>query len=985
MEEFIIAIREHFNIGYVPVAYKIKSQPQRDYYVIQESVTIAHTKAYASNFSPEEIKLVRLIEEYSDVNLMRKFSKNKKNVSSPNEFYKSSDKEMFDSHIRPYVERRIVQIIDILRNSEIRLFHKVDNLANVYLSDEIKIENQAAETVFNINRGKDKTRYHLSIFHQGNDISLYGKFGIIISNEPCRLILDKQLFYFDDIDGKKLQPFFIKQFIPIEQRAEKKWFEVFAQPAIKKYRVNTSGFEIKQLNPAKKASLTLQKNMNNKLVLVLQFHYGDRSFFPNYKAKDLVYFIERETSFYFEKLSHDIDWENDKLLAISQLGLEIDSFGNYCPSIFSTDIDFHNYELINWLNANTEAILKAGFIIEQNLDLEQFYLGKFNLNIKLQNIEKDWFDLYAVIEFDEFEIPFYKFKKHILHGNREFKLPNGKVFILPLEWFAKYADMMLFANSREKLIQLKAFHFNLIRERILETDKNILTSLKELANFNLPEKIDIPPAINAELRSYQKEGFFWMNLLQENNFGGCLADDMGLGKTLQTITLLSKIYNESSINLEIPNKNGQLSLFQTNAPIDTKTSKTKASLIVMPVSLIINWEKEFEKFNPKLKILKFVGSGRSKTVEVFDNYHIILASYGIVRNEFEMLRNYQFHYIILDESQYVKNSQSKVYKALLELNSSYKLVLTGTPIENSLTDLWSQMNFVNNGLLGSYNFFMKEYVKPIEKEQDLERQQKLQILIKPFIMRRTKELVAKDLPPVTEQILYCDMFEEQASFYEEEKSKVRNQILQNIEREGISNASFLAIQGLTRLRQIANHPILADEEKLFDSGKFDVVKNKLKTLISENHNVLIFSSFVKHLSLFEGYFKENNWKYSILTGKMSKEKRQIAIDNFQNDKETKLFLISIKAGGVGLNLTSADYVFILDPWWNPAVELQAINRAHRIGQDKNVFVYRFISNKTIEHKIRKLQEEKASLAEVFINSNNPFKDFDKEKLMDFFD
>ena len=983
MEEFIIAIREHFNIGYVPVAYKIKSQPQRDYYVIQEGVSLSQTKSYASNFSQEEIRLVRLIEEYSDVNLMRKFAKNKKNITSPNEFYKSIDKEMFDSHIRPYVERRVVQIIDILKNSEIRLFHKVDNLANIYLSDEIKIEKQAAETVFNINRGRDKTRYHLSIFHEEKDISLYGKFGIIISNEPCRLILDKQLFYFEDIDGKKLQPFFVKQHIPVEQRAEKKWFEIFAQPAIKKYRVNTSGFEIKQLNPAKKASLTLQKNMNNKLVLVLQFHYGERSFYPNYKAKDLVFFIERETSFYFEKLSHDVEWENDKLLKIKELELKADNFGNYTPTVFSDDIDFQNYEIVNWLNANTENIEKAGFILEQNFDLEQFYLGRFKLNIKLQNIEKDWFDIYAVIEFDGFEMPFYKFKKHILHGNREFALPNGKVFILPHEWFAKYKDIMLLAKSREKLIQLKMFHFNLIKERILETDKKILNSLKELVNFNLPEKIVIPTAINAELRSYQKEGFYWMNLLQENNFGGCLADDMGLGKTLQTITLLSNVYSKSTIGFDKVDKTGQLSLFQ--APEPASSEKKPASLIVMPVSLLINWEKEFEKFNPKLKILKFVGTGRSKTVEIFDNYHIILASYGIVRNEFEMLRDYQFHYIILDESQYVKNSQSKAYQALIELNSTHKLVLTGTPIENSLTDLWSQMNFVNNGLLGNYNFFVKEYVKPIEKEQDTERQEKLQLLIKPFIMRRTKENVAKDLPPVSEQVVYCDMFEEQASFYEEEKSKIRNQILQNIEREGVSKSSFLAIQGLTRLRQIANHPILADQEKELDSGKFDVVKNKLETLISEKHNVLIFSSFVKHLALFESYFNENNWKYSILTGEMSKEKRQKAIDNFQNDKETRLFLISIKAGGVGLNLTSADYVFILDPWWNPAVELQAINRAHRIGQDKNVFVYRFISNKTVEHKIRKLQEEKAALAEIFINSNNPFKDFDKEKLMDFFD
>jgi SNF2 family DNA or RNA helicase len=313
------------------------------------------------------------------------------------------------------------------------------------------------------------------------------------------------------------------------------------------------------------------------------------------------------------------------------------------------------------------------------------------------------------------------------------------------------------------------------------------------------------------------------------------------------------------------------------------------------------------------------------------------------------------------------------------------LVLTGTPIENSLTDLWSQMNFVNTGLLGNFNYFLEEFVKPIEKEHDIVKQEQLQILIKPFILRRKKEQVAKDLPPVNEQVIFCEMLDEQEKIYEQEKSKIRNEILLNIEKDGIAKASFLAIQGLTRLRQIANHPVLLDKEMKMDSGKFEIIKTNIETLISEKHNVLIFSSFVKHLSLLEDYFKAQNWNYSLLTGEMSKENRQKAIDSFQNNTENRLFLISIKAGGVGLNLTAADYVFILDPWWNPAVELQAINRAHRIGQDKNVFVYRFISLKTVEQKIRQLQEEKATLAEIFINSNNPFLNFDKEKLIEFFE
>jgi SNF2 family DNA or RNA helicase len=320
-----------------------------------------------------------------------------------------------------------------------------------------------------------------------------------------------------------------------------------------------------------------------------------------------------------------------------------------------------------------------------------------------------------------------------------------------------------------------------------------------------------------------------------------------------------------------------------------------------------------------------------------------------------------------------------LYKTVTRLKSDYKLVLTGTPVENSLTDLWTQLNFVNPGLLGDLSFFRREFAKPIEKEGDDEKEVKLRKIIQPFILRRTKEMVARDLPPVSEQTVFCDMTEEQFKLYDEEKSSVRNSILKNIESTGQEKSSIVVLQGLMKLRQISNHPIMAFEDYTAGSGKFETVLQDMESVISEGHKILVFSSFVKHLNLYAEELRKKRIRFSMLTG--ASVHRGKIVNSFQNDQENKIFLISLKAGGVGLNLTAADYVFILDPWWNPASEMQALNRAHRIGQDKSVFVYRYITSNSIEEKIVRLQEKKSKLAETFISSNNPLKDLDIQEIL----
>ena len=336
----------------------------------------------------------------------------------------------------------------------------------------------------------------------------------------------------------------------------------------------------------------------------------------------------------------------------------------------------------------------------------------------------------------------------------------------------------------------------------------------------------------------------------------------------------------------------------------------------------------------------------------------------------DLLKTFRFNYLILDESQAIKNPASGIAKAVMKLHAAHRLILTGTPLENSTLDLWSQMTFVNPGLLGTQSFFKKEYLIPIEKKNDADKKQRLYDHIKPFILRRHKSQVATDLPEKVESIQYGEMSAEQEAKYEEAKSYYRNLILEQMDSEGFSRSQMAVLQGLSKLRQLANHPQLVDEGYEGDSGKFQDIVHKLETAISEDHKILIFSQFVKHLTLLRQHLDKRKIRYAYLDG--ATKNRQYEVENFQTDPTLKLFLISLKAGGVGLNLTAADYVFILDPWWNPAIEAQAIDRAHRIGQEQTVFTYKFITKNTVEEKILALQRSKRQLADDLISSEEGF-------------
>lgn len=589
--------------------------------------------------------------------------------------------------------------------------------------------------------------------------------------------------------------------------------------------------------------------------------------------------------------------------------------------------------------------------------------------------KRDWFDIYATVQFGKFEIPFYQLKNNILSGKPEFELPDGSIAFIPRIWFSKYEDLFKLSSIKNKRIQLKKHHF-----RAIESEIKDQTEYQELKKLLKPEiaEIKIPEEINAELRDYQKIGFFWMKHLQDNGFGACLADDMGLGKTLQTICLLQ--YSKNSQKHETQKKesvkNRQLSIFDD---ISLQTKNLNASLIIMPVSLIHNWQNEIRKFSPGLSTLIYHGASRFKKRKLFYRSDIILSSYGTCANDIDFLEKQNFRYLVLDESQRVKNPKSVTYRAIRRINSEHKLILTGTPVQNKLTDLWAQMNLINPGLLKGMQFFEREFRLPIERYGNREKAQELKHLIKPFFLRRTKKEVEKDLPELSEQDIYCSMTEEQKKIYEKESAKIRHGLLSSSTSRKEKN-NILIIKALTKLRQLACHPRMTEENYMQESGKFTEITQNLETLINQEHKVLVFSSFVKHLNLLAEFLHKNNYEFSELYG--STGKRNNIIREFKSNPKKRVFLISVKAGSEGLNLTEADYVFIIDPWWNPKVEEQALSRAYRIGQDKNVMVYRFITTNTVEEKIRKLQTEKEKLSDDFISRNNPLEalsaeDFEK--------
>ena len=648
---------------------------------------------------------------------------------------------------------------------------------------------------------------------------------------------------------------------------------------------------------------------------------------------------------------------------------------NFLEEFKALHSDFQNQEGVffltphqliedEWLLKASEKMTQKGITVFGAKDLKSF---KFNLHKPTISMgvksDIDWFDLKIEIRYGKEKVSLKDIRKALLNKSKYIQLSDGSLGVLPKEWLNKFSKYFKAGEVKNNMIKISNYQFNIIDELHDDLEKTpdflveLMQKKKCLQNLNTKIEVQPPKNLKATLRPYQIQGLNWMAFLDENNLGGCLADDMGLGKTLQTIAFLSHLKSHNKA--------------------------TFPHLVIAPTSLIFNWEKEIGKFCPSLTLLIYTGIKRKSLVKSFAKYDIILSTYGSLLNDINFLKDIEFSYVILDESQAIKNPNSKRYKAVRLLNAENRITLTGTPIENNTFDLYSQMNFLNPGLLGSMGHFKTEFSDAIDKIKNEQASTLLSQMIHPFLLRRTKEQVATELPEKTESVLYCEMGVEQRKVYDSFKDKFREYLLGKIDENGVKKSQMYVLEGLTKLRQICNSPELLNNEEDYGraSIKLDILIENIQNKTS-NHKVLVFSQFTTMLQLVKDRLENENIHYEYLDGKT--RNREEKVTNFQENDSVRVFLISLKAGGLGLNLIAADYVFLIDPWWNPAVENQAIDRCYRIGQTKHVMAYKMICKGTVEEKIIGLQQNKKQISNSIIQVDKIEKSFNTKQIKELF-
>ena len=598
------------------------------------------------------------------------------------------------------------------------------------------------------------------------------------------------------------------------------------------------------------------------------------------------------------------------------------------------------------LESLVEQLTAAGWLVESEGRLLR-RAGEFSMRV---TTTLDWFELDGHVDFDGVQVGLPRLLAAIRKRHKYVRLDDGTRGILPSEWLQQFGKLVDLGEGSEENLRFRPSQALLLdsllaaQEQAVQVDTPYARLRERLRTFSGVKAGQEPRGFRGQLRGYQKDGLGWLNFLREFRFGGCLADDMGLGKTVQVLALLQARRTR-------PRGRGQPRL---------------PSLVVVPKSLVFNWIDEASRFAPRLRVGDYTGPDRQALLDQLEQYDFLVTTYGTLRRDIVHLKELRFDYVILDESQAIKNANSQAAKACRLLQADHRLAMTGTPIENHLGELWSLFEFLNPGMLGRSRTF-RELIK-----QGGEDEKALQLLsrsLRPFLLRRTKQQVLGELPEKTEQTLYCEMGSKQRKLYDEMREYYRRSLAQRVEEVGLERSKIHVLEALLRLRQAACHPGLLDDSRVGESSaKMDLLLEQLREIVAEGHKALVFSQFTSLLALVRQQLDKLGLTYEYLDGQ-TRNRRQ-RVQRFQEDVDCSLFLISLKAGGHGLNLTAADYVFILDPWWNPAVESQAIDRAHRLGQTRNVCAYRLICRDTVEDKIVELQRNKRELAEAIISADN---------------
>ncbi|CAK7027696.1 MAG: hypothetical protein BACA_01055 [Bacteroides fragilis] len=988
--QVVIVLVEHPVLGLLLVPYTVGRALDNTLEVIEQAF---HASPDAlKKMNEAEQKAIDIASHYTEKYLMGVYSREK---TVPKFLRKlTEDSNKLKQQIRPFIEKKLLEMLELICNGQLPFYQKPSGSKQLYEHHAYRVHPHNLKTHFSFKVTEEHFSYQLQCYDDDTPVSLMEqKPVVVLTSNPATLLLGMDLYTFSHIEASRLLPFTKKERISADASLTEKYIDNIIIPLARYHDISIQGLKVVREKRPCNAYLYLEDTIYNDTLLRLDFRYGEQSFSPqpSDETRKFVFREQEEEEIVIHYFQRNSTAERKAVHLLQKAGLQCISDSHFKLSSAAPEKN-----ITEWISHHRQMLLEE-FVLSSDTQNKPYYLPEIRIEQSCED-GPDWFDLHITVVIGNQRIPFSRFRKNILEGNREYILPDGRIVLLPEEWFSKYANLLEAGKESDKTIRLKRPFIGVI-ESILEKDRQS-TSIKTL----LSKEIPVPIGLKANLRSYQQKGFSWLANLYLEGFGGCLADDMGLGKTLQTLALLQYVYKpgntteaiRETIDLKkaestsgcLPQKQvffdekGQFSLFpmqskeeensriapqvpQIPEPVQkqNRISPLHGTLIVVPTSLLHNWKREASRFT-NLSMMEYNGSSPNEITQLkkyFDRYHLIFTTYGTMRNNIATLSQYTFECIVLDESQNIKNSESLTFRSAIQLRSKHRLILTGTPIENSLKDLWAQFHFLQPELLGNETTFSKHFINAI-RQGDERMKDRLRQLITPFILRRSKQEVTPELPSLTEEVVYCDMTERQNELYQHEKNSLRNILLEQTAEKG--QQSFTVLNGILRLRQLSCHPQLVLPDFIGDSGKLYQIIETFETLRSEGHKVLIFSSFVKHLELVAGEFRKRKWDYAFLTGSSTNRPEEIA--RFNRDPKIQAFLISLKAGGVGLNLTQADYVFIIDPWWNPAAESQAIARAHRIGQNNQVIAYRFITQGSIEEKIIQLQEEKRKLAETFI-------------------
>lgn len=843
----------------------------------------------------------------------------------------------FDGNTRffDYPIKELGTLINLLANAEEVIDAKTGEL--------LEFSNEQWSLVLSINVSVVGNVLLSLHWHKPNDEDVYPFEEVRYFSRTCRYYKHKNVIFKGDIPLAVVPHYLTKNSFTDIRDADGGKFLYEELPKIRKnMRVEMSDI-LKKLTLERRPPrniLLLDLDNDKGIKAELEFEYdgirvpfgrtGNKSPYVTVKKPDdgLIYWVKRNIK--HESQTFDI-LLNSKFQPMQTNNLYLDP---------DTAIDFYNFFRD-----------KAGenWSIEEKTDLSCLKVMKNGLDVCAKidfGKSVDSFDVEIYCTVGKKRLEFEEVEKAMFQGLKYFSLehlgfvevPHTKLMILSKMLNGYDAEKL---KDKDYVFSIKTFRAGLIAELKelgikLKMSKKFEHFWEQISTFNIDEKISAPEKVNATLREYQERGLSWLWFLYQYGLNGILADDMGLGKTLQMLSLLQKAKDEEG---------------------------SKPSLVIAPTSVVFNWENEVNKFTPDLSVLNLTGTDRHDYFKKIKNYDIILTSYALVRRDIELYKKFDFRMVVLDESQNIKNHESITARAVKRINSDHRFAMSGTPIENRLSELWSVFDFLMPGFLYDLAEFKYRFIVPISEKGDKSVENRLKKQIYPFILRRMKRDVAKDLPEKIENIAYCSMTDEQEELYQEILDDTRETLLREIQDKGMKNSKMSIFAALLRLRQICCHPKLIKKE--VESGKFQHLKEMLEEITGEGHRVLLFSQFVQMLDIIKDYFEREGIKYEYLTG--DTKNRQERIERFNNDESVQVFLLSLKAGGTGLNLTGADYVIHYDPWWNPAVEDQATDRAYRIGQTKNVMVYRLITKNSVEEKIQRLKGKKRDLVDAVIS------------------